>query len=233
MNPEILSVRTNAPELSGILLNGTAWQDGKNRVALPREKIYYSAEAGSVFFELIDPAKLVRPSLPRVLLRAMRPESLTKTLTPGLGVLFYGLLQKWSFDWRLGVLALLGAFFFQIAGNALNDAEDHIRLIDLPGHWTDGVTHGSGVIQKGWISARDMRRWGYLALTLGVLFGLPAVIVSPHLLVLVGGAGILGVLGYSNRPLGFKYRAFGDFLIFLLAGPLFTIGFSQAAFCPV
>ena len=233
MSSEILSVRTDTPELTAILWEGTVARNGRNHVALAREKVSYSPGAGSVVFELIDSTQFAKPSWHRILVRAMRPESLTKTFTPGVCVLFYGLYRSWEFSGFMAALALLGAFFFQIAGNLFNDAEDHIRLEDLPGFWTDGVTHGSGVIQRGWVSAQQMRRGGFVALTLGVLFGLPSVLRSPHLLVLIGGAGILGVLGHSNRPTGLKYRALGDVLIFLLAGPFFTVGFSQAAFARV
>jgi 1,4-dihydroxy-2-naphthoate octaprenyltransferase len=39
----------------------------------------------------------------------------------------------------------------------------------------------------------------------------------------------LGVMGYSGKPFRFKYRALGDVFVFLLCGPILTVGVSIAA----
>jgi 1,4-dihydroxy-2-naphthoate octaprenyltransferase len=117
----------------------------------------------------------------------------------------------------------LGVICLQISVNALNDVEDHLRLIDLP-----GTLGGSGVIQKGWMSAFQLNTLGYVFLGLGILGGLPAVLIRPPLLLCFGLLGVLGVLAYSGKPLGIKYRALGDLVIFVLLGPLIAMGFAQA-----
>jgi 1,4-dihydroxy-2-naphthoate octaprenyltransferase len=155
----------------------------------------------------------------------MRLESLTWVATPLFSILLLGVVREWQISWGTGFFALLGALAFQISVNALNDVEDYLRLIDLPGNWG-----GSQVIQRGWVSAQHLKTFGYLMLALGVVFGMPAVLKSPQVLLTVGAMAFLGVLTYSNRPFGMKYRALGDFSIFLLLGPLMALGFSQAVF---
>jgi 1,4-dihydroxy-2-naphthoate octaprenyltransferase len=120
---------------------------------------------------------------------------------------------------------LFCVLFLQAAMNVWNDVEDHLRLIDLP-----GASGGSGVIQKGWISAKKLQRWGVSFFILGVLFGLPGVIQNLSVLIWIAGGAGLAVLAYSGRPFGMKYRLGGDLLPLLLAGPLLTLGFSEVVF---
>jgi 1,4-dihydroxy-2-naphthoate octaprenyltransferase len=53
---------------------------------------------------------------------------------------------------------------------------------------------------------------------------------QPQLLWVTTVGGFLGVLAYSNRPWGLKYRILGDVVVFLLSGPLLTTGVSLAVF---
>ncbi len=225
MNQEVLSLRKDAAEVQAILLKGAMNRYGELWSAIPREVVSGSLGIESVIFEVIRPEGLKKPPLSEIVLKAIRLESLTLTLMPSLAVLLMGLFHKWDGSWVLGVTSFLGVLFFQIAVTLLNDVEDHLRLIDLP-----GGGRGNSVIQKGWISALDLKKVGYFAFALGILFGIPAVYQSPMVLMWIGGAGALGVLTYSSQPLGLKYREFGDLPLFLLSGPLLALGLSQAVF---
>jgi 1,4-dihydroxy-2-naphthoate octaprenyltransferase len=225
VNQEIISVRKDAEELKSILFDGTILRHGEFLAALPREVVFNSVGVESIIFEVISSEELMMPSPLWIWFKATRFESLTKILAPGAAVFLVGLLKGWTFSFGVGCLALVGALLFQISVNALNDVEDHLRLVDLP-----RKLGGSGVIQKGWVSARTLKSLGYKALILGTLCGLPAVFKSPEIILSIGAMGIFGVLAYSNQPFGMKYRALGDFSIFVLGGPLLALGLSQAAF---
>ncbi len=225
MNQEIFSVRRDAAELYPLLNEGTTMRYGEYWTALPREVVSNINGVDSIVFEAIRIADSNRPSLGWVWLKAIRPDTLTITCTPCLALWMYGCMKQWELDWKIGILAFLGAVFFQISVNVLNDVEDYLRLIDLP-----GTLRGSGVIQKGWLSAKNLRNFGYLSLAIGILLGIPAVLKNPKILLFVGALGAFGVLAYSNRPFGIKYRALGDVLIFSLVGPLLAMGMTQAAF---
>jgi 1,4-dihydroxy-2-naphthoate octaprenyltransferase len=225
VNQEIFSLRRDAPELRPVLIEGTILRHGESWAALPREVVANSNGTDSIVFELVRPECLIRPSFFKIWATAIRPLSLSMTFMPALSVLFYGLYREWDASFLMGILALIGVVFFQVAVHVLNDVEDHLRLIDLPGSLS-----GSGVLQKGWMSAKQLRQFGYLILICGVGLGLPAALSHPGTLFIIGGTGLFGVLGYSNRPFGIKYRVLGDSLLFVLLGPFLAIGFAEAAF---
>ena len=217
-----LKLPLGSPDLRATLERGRVERDGRQLNALPTE-----VSDGEVVFQLVPDDALGRPAGLAPWLVAIRAISLTATATPCIAALLYGLWRGWEVDPVLAVLAVVGAVLLQVSVNVLNDVEDHLKLIDLPGR-----LGGSGVIQKGWLSAASMRRLGFVALAAGVLCGLPALARQPQLLLLLGGAGALGALGYSGWPFRFKYRALGDVAVFLLCGPVLTWGYALAAFGP-
>jgi 1,4-dihydroxy-2-naphthoate octaprenyltransferase len=225
VNQEIFTLRRDSKELLPLLYEGKMLRHGEPWIALPREVVKGIHGVEAVVFEVMRLETSVRPSRLKVLLRAIRPESFTLTFSPCLVVMVYGLCQGWDASTGIGILAVFGALFFQISVNLLNDVEDHIRLIDLL-----GSQGGSRVIQCGWMNARQVKSLAYRSLILGILCGLPAVLNSPQILLVIGGAALLGVLAYSNQPFGVKYRALGGLAVFLLGGPLLTLGMAQATF---
>ncbi|MBX9769148.1 MAG: prenyltransferase, partial [Bdellovibrionales bacterium] len=198
-------------------------RQGEN-VFLPREVIPgVTSQEDKVVFE-----KRVATPVPilRAYFQSLRAISLTATGAPCVAMLLLGHNLGWPIDIWKALAAVLGVLLLQIAVNVLNDIGDHLRLIDLPGTWG-----GSGVLQNGWLTVKDLRRLAVFAIILGGLLGLFA--LRDHLQ-LVGGAVIciaaLGTIGYSGRALQLKYRALGDITVWLLCGPALTIGFALAAF---
>lgn len=155
---------------------------------------------------------------------AIRAISLTATLMPCLATLLWLWSAGYSIDWPVAVSAIVGAMFLQMAVNLFNDVEDYLKLIDLP-----GSLGGSGVIQQGWMSAADMSKGAWVCLLLGCALGLPALLKAPEIILLCGVAAVVGVMGYSGKPLRLKYRAMGDLAVLLLCGPVLTFGMAAAA----
>ena len=69
-----------------------------------------------------------------------------------------------------------------------------------------------------------MFRFGMVILGLAVLFGLPIIIERGLVILWFGILGLLGGFFYTRKPIGYKYYAMGDFLIFLLYGPAIVTG---------
>lgn len=224
MNQEILTLRTESPELKQVLLTGQVFRHGETWRGLPREAIWKDHHLESIIFE-ISPMSGGGPRLASLLWESIRPANLTLTLTPCAAIWAYGLYSGWEYDGWRAVLAVLGVLFLQIAVNAFNDVEDHLRMVDLP-----RGDRKSSVIEKGWISAQNHRYLAVLFLGLGILCGFPVVFQGGQALLWIGAAAALGVLTHSNRPFGIKYRTFGDLSILLLMGPFLTLGYSQAVF---
>ncbi len=222
-----LTLDLASPAAQHALLTGYLHRSGSKQRVIARERVELGAASESptrVIFEVL-PALLNQPPRMRRAWRAIRPLSLTATATPCLAALIHGWSQGWKLNPWLAATAVSGAIALQIAINAYNDVEDHMKLIDFP-----GSPGGSGVIQKGWLTALQMRKLARAALIAGALFGLPSLIARQGLVTWIAALGAFGVLGYSGKPLGLKYRALGDLAVFLLCGPGLTLGFSLAAF---
>lgn len=156
--------------------------------------------------------------------KATRAISLTATLFPAIATLILCSGVFAEIDIFTVVTALLSMLMLQISVNVFNDVEDYLKLIDLP-----DTLGGSGVIQSGWLSTKSMKHFAWVMLLLACVFALPAITKSPVYISLCAVLAGLGVLGYSGKPFQFKYRALGDVFVFLLCGPVLTIGVSLAA----
>jgi 1,4-dihydroxy-2-naphthoate polyprenyltransferase len=212
-------------ELDQVIENGRVVEGGQEWIALPRGLTSHAGGADALEFELVDPAALVRPSAVALWMQTVRAVSLTATFTPCLAVLLFGLGRGWGAHWAWVICSWVGVVALQIAVNLLNDIEDYRKLIDLP-----GSLGGGGAIQQGWLSVRQIRHVAYAGLTIGMILGIPALTVSPQVMLAVGLIAGIGTIGYSGRPFGFKYKALGDVAVLALCGPGLTVGFATAAF---
>jgi 1,4-dihydroxy-2-naphthoate polyprenyltransferase len=122
-------------------------------------------------------------------------------------------------------LICVSVALLQVAINIQNDVEDHVGLVDRPGD-----IGGSGVIQKGWFTARQLQRGSRVVLFAAILAG--AWPVYQQWQVLLPFGAVSGLLAYSYSGIGvrFKAKALGDFVVFLLCGPMLTLGASLALF---
>lgn len=217
---DVFLLDANSVEAREALLNGSIKQ-GLNRVRVVPGDVIAAGSRKIAFRKVTQP----RPSKLKSYAESLRAISLTATALPGLAIWALGMLRGEPIDGVSFALALVGATLLQIAVNVLNDVEDHLKLIDLPG----GVG-GSQTIQRGWVSARELRFFGFFCLVGGTLLGVPVLMKHLSLMLPIGIVAVVGTLGYSSKPFGFKYRALGDVDVFLLCGPLLTAGFSIAAF---
>ncbi len=221
-SPAFLRLPVESSETRSVLFGG----EWNGKLALP-------VSAGSagyglpeeVCFELIERAAVKEPGFAMKWFLIVRAYSLTATAMPCLAALLYGFASGWDANILSAMGAFFGALLLQVAINVLNDVQDHLKLIDLPGN-----NGGSGALQKGWISAKNLNHLAFGSLILAALLGLPAILAYPRLLVLALVIAAIGVIGYSNRPFNFKYRALGDVAVFVLCGPLLTYCYSVAAF---
>jgi 1,4-dihydroxy-2-naphthoate octaprenyltransferase len=208
------------PKAQAALLSGWLPAEGPdaNRRVIARRNL----DEKWVLFEEVE-GKVSRPGGLAPWFQAIRVFSLTATATPCLAVLVLILTRHLRVDLWIGSSALLGAIALQISTNLFNDVEDYRRLIDLP-----DTLGGSGAIQNGWWTPRQLRSFAWIALGFGCALGLPALLSSPQALAPIGLAAGLGALLYSGRKLGLKYLALGDAAVWVLCGPALTVGFSLA-----
>lgn len=196
-----------------------------------------AAQKSQVLVELIPVAQWRRPTLALRWLAALRLPYLSISLLPLLLVFCASLASGTNGEKAaslITVLLFLSVSLIHLGCNFWSDYEDHLRGVDNPGQ-----SGGSGVIQKLWIPAIHLRNAAAFLFLSGCAFGillltqLPAELVTGRL-VWLAMVGALGAASYSGWPFHYKYFGLGEPIVFLLAGPLVTVGaaalyFSQHA----
>ena len=223
--PPVLNVPSDSQFLSQVLLTGFATYQNQKWIALPREKVCLPDGRQSILFELQRPDSRRRPSFNEILRDQNALAILNSCFFLGLAVLGQGSLNGWSGSWGLSVLSLLGVLFFQIAARSYHDVRDYLSLLDL----STLKTQTTGVLTHGWVTPQSLNRFGDLSLLVGAILGLPSVIREPKLIG-VGACAVLVVLSLKFQSLLPISRGFWSFVIFLIRGPFFALGLSQATF---
>lgn len=147
---------------------------------------------------------------------AVRPWSFPASAMPVIVTLAY---LYWSHDvieWMNGLLALLGIILFHASGNAWSDYFDFERGVDR------ADTFGVKTLTSGQFMPREIRNLALWLMVPAVFIGLWLVVRTGIPLLWVGLCGAFCSLLYP----WLKYRAFGDFVIFVAYAILPTLGVS-------
>lgn len=152
-------------------------------------------------------------------LQAVRVFSFTASVTPVLlgGALAFGFPGNWR--WSNFPLFLLSAVLFHAATNLINDYYDFYKGVDQK-----DTFGSSGVLVGKLLTPPEVRRGALVLFSLGFLLGLPLVFTRGIPILILGLIGILGGYFYTARPVGYKYLALGDLLVFILMGVLLVVG---------
>jgi 1,4-dihydroxy-2-naphthoate octaprenyltransferase len=219
MSTELITLSKSDPRFPAYI-EGTFSKDHR---ALPLQSLNVNTTSEQVTFQILAKEKIQPPFLGLHWLQVLKVKNLLMVAFP----IFLVFMKNWKAgtlrDPITSGLAALGALFLMTAVNLRNDYLDHLSGLDrLHPH------SGSHAIQKGWVTAAQVHRWSFVHLTLGILFGLPAVTRYPQILILVGAFALLGIFGMTSFQMGLKYRRWSEWTVFLLLGPLLTTGMQFA-----
>jgi 1,4-dihydroxy-2-naphthoate octaprenyltransferase len=154
----------------------------------------------------------------KIWLTAIRPFAYSASVIPVIlgTVLAY---VEGAFDPLLFAFALLSSVLLHTGTNLVSDAFDFVRGVDTP------TSFGSSkMITGGFLTPKQVHWAGILCFCLATVLGLYLVIKIGVTILILGILGILGGYFYTGKPFGYKYYAFGDFLVFFLMGPLMVWG---------
>lgn len=147
---------------------------------------------------------------------ATRPWSFPASAMPAIATITF---VGWKFgvdvNWLNGFLALLGAVFFQTAGNLIGDYYDFRYKVDRKESFGS-----SRMLVDGVFSPQTILNFGLVMLALGSAIGLLLLYRSGLHLLWIGVLGVLGTYFYYL----FKYKALGDLTIFIIYGQLIALG---------
>ena len=152
-------------------------------------------------------------------LKAARPFSFTASATPillGTALAFY---QTGSIDIIMFLAALFGGVLLHAGTNLVSDYYDFKKGVDR-----EDTYGGSRILVEKTMTPKDVLAGGIAAFGLAFLIGIFLVIMHGLPIVMFGLAGIAGGYFYTAGPVGYKYRALGEFLVFALMGPLMVWG---------
>jgi len=148
----------------------------------------------------------------------LRPFAFTASIVP----VAAGGALAWAdgrFDAGLFLLALAGAVLLHSGTNIVNEVYDVRQGID-----TITSPRASHAILKGRISERDALWVAYACFAVATLIGVALIAVRGWPIAALGAAGLLCGYFYTAPPFQLKYRALGVPLVFVLMGPLMTVG---------
>lgn len=197
-------------------LRGTFSRD---QMAIPVHTLNVRSQKEEVTFEVLAKNCIHRPSMFTVILKLLRPQTLTFSVGTMLASLVAAQKLQLPFDSTIAMLSVLAVLFFHAAMNLLNDFYDHMN-----GHDRINPQGGSRVIQQAWITADTVQKLGFGFLVLSLIFGIPALLLHASIVVLLAALSALAGLEFSTHKLGFKNLGLGEYLVFLLTGPLLTCG---------
>lgn len=202
----------------------TAYLDGSfsnAEVAVPLRSLNVGTQSEEVTFAIVKNEDVETPSFVTVVRALVRPSTLIFSIGPMAVVLARAISMNQYFNMFVAVPCFLGILLFQIAVNLFNDYGDHMKGQDRV-----RPKGGSRAIQNGWVRAKKVRHAAWGLTGLAALFGIPAIVSSPALLLAL--LALVVALEFAFQRLRLKRRGFAEVLAFGLTGPLLTVGFSWA-----
>jgi 1,4-dihydroxy-2-naphthoate octaprenyltransferase len=212
----ILRMGNDLPEdfTAGLLRRFSQIAGGEAEVQLRGDEIHVSLRVDEV-----PP----RPSRLALFVNATRLPFLTASVVP--------VLVGTSVAWKDGFLnaplflmAFFGAAFFHIGANVINDYFDHTSGADEANLTPTPFAGGSRLIQRGVLTARQVRNLALLFYALGTAIGLVLVALRGWQLLLFGLAGFLLGWIYTAPPIRLVHRGVGEVAIGLAFGPVIVVG---------
>lgn len=153
------------------------------------------------------------PSRSQVWWLALRPKTLSVAAAPVVAACALAWGEQGALRWLPALVALLAALLIQIGTNLLNDVGDFERGTDTPDRL--GPPRATAM---GWLSARQVKRAGFLALGGAFLLGIYLVWVGGWPIVGLGIASLICGWAYTGGPKPIAYGPFGEVFVWLFFG---------------
>lgn len=153
-------------------------------------------------------------------MQAVRPFSFTASLIPILIGMALAIINPIAvINWALFPIVLIGGILLQAGTNLVSEYYDLQKGVDR----TDTLG-SSRVLVDGLMEPKKVLRAGIFCFVATFLMGMILVQQRGLPIFILGIVGILGGMFYTGKPIGYKYLALGDILVFFLMGPLMVIG---------
>ncbi|MEN8113897.1 MAG: 1,4-dihydroxy-2-naphthoate polyprenyltransferase [Actinomycetota bacterium] len=123
------------------------------------------------------------------------------------------------FDWLAFIVILFAALAIQVGVNFANDLADAARGAD-----TEARIGPTRAVATGLLSSSEMKRGIAIAFGLASIAGVYLIKLGGWPILAIGVVSIIAALGYTNGPIPYGYRGFGEVFVFLFFGLVATVG---------
>lgn len=152
---------------------------------------------------------------------AARPWSFTMTaISVSVGSAVAAL--EGDFSWPLYLLTLIGTILMHAASNLINDYDDVRHGVDSPDVPT--ARYRPHPLMDRRLEPDQVRMAAYGLYLLAALIGIYLAATRGVLVLWLGIIGTAAGIAYTASPIAYKYRALGEFSVFLMWGPLMVTG---------
>ncbi len=154
-------------------------------------------------------------------LLATRPWSFTMSI---ISVTVGALLAAESgpISWPWFAVTVAGIVLFHAAANVINDYYDTLYRIDQPDSPT--VKYRPQPIFSGLLTMRELYWEFVLLFAVTSAIGMITAYYRSYHVLWIGIIGLMTSIFYTAGPVKFKYRAWGEFAVFMMWGPLMIEG---------
>ncbi|MBS1213705.1 MAG: 1,4-dihydroxy-2-naphthoate octaprenyltransferase, partial [Proteobacteria bacterium] len=126
------------------------------------------------------------------------------------------------FSWPLYLLTLIGSILMHAASNLINDFDDVRQGVDSPDVPT--ARYRPHPLMEGRLRLDQVRMAAYLLYLLAAAIGIFLAATRGMLVLWLGMIGTAAGITYTAAPINYKYKALGEFSVFLMWGPLMVTG---------
>lgn len=213
---EVVTLSKGSPQFESYLLGTFA----KDKRALPLRTLNANSVQETITFEVKPLNEIERPSNFVIAAHLLKIRAFILVLFPMYLILVKNTADKTIRDPIVVILSTLGVLATYIAVNLRNDYTDHMKGIDRI-----NPEAGSRVIQKGWVTAAQVRTWAHLFVAVALVFASLVIFAFPVVIGVVLLTCLVGVWAQFLQKGSFKYHKGGEIFVFLLLGPLLTTGY--------
>ena len=152
---------------------------------------------------------------------ATRPWSFTMSLiSVSVGTLLAA--EEGSVSWLWFAITAIGITLFHAAANLINDYFD--TLYDIDQQDSPTAKYRPQPIISGILTPRQTIVEATVFLVLTIAIGITAAVIRSWHILWIGLIGLFTSIYYTAGPVKFKYRALGEFAVFMMWGPLMIEG---------
>ena len=152
---------------------------------------------------------------------ATRPWSFTMSLiSVSVGTLLAA--AEGSVSWLWFAITAIGITLFHAAANLINDYFD--TLYDIDQQDSPTAKYRPQPIISGMLTPRQTMVEASIFLVLTIAIGMTAAVIRSWHILWIGLIGLFTSIYYTAGPVKFKYRALGEFAVFMMWGPLMIEG---------